>query len=39
MDLDLSTISSKLAIVFPYLSYLVNFFTKMFDTLEQFFNS
>ena len=39
MDLDLSAISSKLAIVLPYLSYIVNLFTKMFDTVKAFLQS
>ena len=39
MDFDLSAVYSKLAIVFPYLSYLVSIFTKMFETMEQYFNS
>lgn len=37
MDLDLSTITDKLALVLPYLSYIVNIVTKMFDTMKAFF--
>ncbi len=39
MDLDLSVLSSALATVLPYLSYLVTMFNKMIDTLGAFFNS
>ena len=38
MDLDLSSFTSVIAIVLPYLSYLVHIFSSMFDTLEAFFN-
>ena len=37
--IDMSGISSKLALVLPYLSYLVKLFSEMFDTLQAFFNS
>ena len=39
MDFDLSGIMSKLAIVLPYLSYIVNFFTQMFDTMKEVFDA
>ncbi len=37
MDLDLSVVYSKLAIAFPYLSYIVSIFTKIIETFEQYF--
>ncbi len=39
MDLDLSVITSKLAIVLPYLSYLVNFLSHMFETVQAYLNN
>ena len=39
MDIDLSVITSKLAVVLPYLSYIVNFFTHLFETVEGYFNT
>lgn len=39
MDFDLSAITSKLAIVLPYLSYIVNFLKQMFGTATDLFNS
>ena len=36
-NLDLSTVSDKLQIVLPYLSYIINIFTKMMDTMSAFF--
>ena len=39
MDFDLSAITSKLAVVLPYFSYIINMFSGLFDTLVAFFNS
>ena len=39
MDFDLNGIMSKLAVVLPYLSYIVNIFTQMFDTMKEVFNA
>lgn len=39
MDLDINGIISKLAIVLPYLSYIVNFFSHMFDTMKEVFDA
>ena len=39
MDLDLSVITSKLAIVIPYLSYFVNILKQFFGTAADLFNS
>ena len=39
MDFDLSAITSKLAVVMPYLSYIINLFTQMFNTMQGFLNS
>ena len=37
MDLDLSTVTDKLQVVLPYLSYIINIFTKMMETMSTFF--
>lgn len=34
MDLDLSMLTDKFAIIMPYLSYLMQFLTNMFDTFR-----
>lgn len=39
MDFDLSAITSKLAIVLPYLSYIVNMLKQLFGTAGDLFNS
>ncbi len=39
MGFDLSGIMSKLAVVLPYLSYIVNLFTQMFDTMKGVFEN
>ena len=36
-NLDLSTLSDKLQIVLPYLSYIVNIFSKVMETMSAFF--
>ena len=39
MDFDLNGILSKLAVVIPYVSYIINFFTHMFDTMKEVFDA
>ena len=36
-NLDLGAITGKLQIIMPYLSYIVNFFTRMIDMFSEYF--
>ena len=36
-NLDLSAVSDKLQVVLPYLSYIINIFSKMMETMSAFF--
>ena len=36
-NLDLSAITGKLQVIIPYLSYIVNFFTRMVDMFSEYF--
>ena len=37
LNLDVSMISDKLQVILPYLSYIINVFTKVMETMSSYF--